>query len=224
MTTNPNSIPFLEGDAYLVVSRKDFPSFSVFWNKYYASLFENRIYGPRGSRPHCDEDGETPPQSITIREAKISSEYAMAVLKDLYPYATDPILKFFYAYQILELLIGLKFKNTSEEIRAKLNIAAPVSIGTMKDIVNEFQEAAKELPRIRELLTPACGETDLLLDSFFEAIDEKLPGKTFGDKVYKARNVLFHEYSKAHLHTGKITPLSDGLMRHLAKRLVSHHA
>lgn len=219
MTTNPNSIPFLEGDAYLIISKKDLVEDSQFWEKYSASLFDNRVYAYRGSRAYCSVTDEPPPESISIREASVVSDYAAMITRDLYPYAPEPILKFFYAYQIIEILIGVNFKDRSEEIRQKLNQAAPVSITTMKDIVKEFQDSYKELPRIKALLTPTCGETILALDSFFSAIGENNPGETFGEKVYKARNVLFHDFSKAHNRTEQITPLSDGLMRHLVSKV-----
>jgi len=214
----PGEIPFLEGDAYLVL-----------WNdvigkenhsRFHPSLFLNGIYSHRGSRDYCRID-IIPPETITVRDPIIDSQYASSVFFNLYPYASFALLRFFYAYQIIEMLIGLDFKVRSEAIRAKLNSAAPVNITTLRDIVDDFKKSYQELPRIREILSPPCGSTESALDRLLDDMADDRSGKSFAEKIYRVRNILFHEHLRAHDFDESVMSVGDNLIAYLARSKLS---
>ncbi|GEM_PF-3756373 len=210
----PGDIPFLEGDAYLVLWKEVIGTLD--YSRFHPSLFLNGIYSYRGTRDFCRLDA-VPPESITLRDPTVTSEYANSVFFNLYPYASFALLRFFYAYQIIEMLIGLDFKVRSETIRARLNQAAPVSITTLRDIVDDFKKSYQDLPRIKEILSPPCGSTELALDRLLDDMADDRNEKSFAQKMYRVRNILFHEHLRAHEFDESVMSVGDNLITYLAK-------
>lgn len=210
----PGDIPFLEGDAYLVLWRDVIGSDDH--SRFQPSLFLNGIYSHRGNRNYCGMD-IIPGETITLKDPPIHSQYANSVFFNLYPYASFAPLKFFYAYQIIEMLIGIDFKVRSEAIRERLNAAAPVSITALRDIVDDFKKSYQELPRIREILSPACGITESSLNRLLDDMEEDRKEKTFPEKIYRVRNILFHEHLRAHDFDEGVMSVGDSLITYLAK-------
>ncbi|WP_145481292.1 hypothetical protein [Stenotrophomonas rhizophila] len=211
---SPGEIPFLEGDAYLVLWKKIIGLGDC--SRFHPSLFLNGIYSYRGSRDYCGIDN-VPPEIITLRDPAIDSQYANSVFFNLYPYASFALLRFFYAYQIIEMLIGLDFKVRSEAIRTKLNLAAPVSITTLRDIVDDFKKSYQDLPRIKEILAPPCGSTELALDRLLDEMADDRSDKSFAQKIYRVRNILFHEHLRAHDFDESVMSVGDNLIAYLAR-------
>lgn len=210
----PGEIPFFEGDAYLVLWRDVIGKED--YSRFHPSLFLNGIYSHRGSRDYCRID-IFPPEIITIKDPFVDSQYANSVFFKLYPYSSFALLRFFYAYQIIEMLIGIDFKVRSEAIRTKLNLAAPVNITTLRDIVDDFKKSYQDLPRIKEILSPPCGSTEAAIDRLLDDMADDRSDKSFAQKIYRVRNILFHEHLRAHDFDESVMSVGDNLITYLAR-------
>ncbi len=207
-------LPLIEGDAYLVLWKHVIGPTDI--ERFYPSLFVNGVFSLRGQRDYSALD-LSPGESISISQGKFHDAYASAVFWNLYPYAPYAPLRFFYAYQLIEILIGRDFSTRSEAIREKLNSIAPVSVTVLRELVEEFRDSYKEQPRIRQVLSPTCGSTESAVDRLLTALEEPMEGNSFPDKVYRVRNVLFHEHLRAHNFEQEVMEVSDNLTAYLAR-------
>lgn len=209
------TIPFVEGDAYLVLQMPT--GFSGNYSRLLPSLFHNGVYSFRGNREFC-KLSQNPSGVIKLAEAGFDSDYAWKIIWELFPYADEPVLKFFYVYQLIEMLIGADFSSRAATIKDKLNALAPLTITMLRDIVSDFQGSYKELPRLKNVLQPTCGATEQQIEAFLDQVGEDRNGKVFAEKIYKTRNILFHEFSRAHGADNLIGSLSSSLMNYIVEK------
>ena len=117
-----------------------------------------------------------------------------------YVYEKKAVFKFFYLYQIIELLIEIVYKNEQNILVAKL-IEAKEDLAKTKDIIGDIQEYMSEKKRITLLINTYSNVTkndslnDLrsLCNSFLVKISRK-EGCGFDEYLYPIRNFIFHQY------------------------------
>ena len=115
-------------------------------------------------------------------------------------YEKKAVFKFFYLYQIIELLIEIIYKN-EQEIFVERLIGAKEDLSKTKEIIGEIQEYISERKRIKLLINnySSVNKNDSLNDlksvcnNFLVKIGRK-EGACFDDYLYPIRNFIFHQY------------------------------
>lgn len=125
------------------------------------------------------------------------------LLKVLLPYADTSLLRFFYLYQIVELMMGTLLELSFTEFKQRLSIAQPVSSG-IREVIEDLQEQLNEKKRMSKLferhLTPSIDLNGLRgsCNEFLSSLGSTstTPGHQRGvaEFLYPVRNVLFHNF------------------------------
>ncbi|CAI8904775.1 putative DUF4145 domain-containing protein [Pseudomonas sp. IT-P12] len=156
--------------------------------------------------------------NIKPKISTIWPDYVRTIICELSPFAKDPFLRFFYLYQIVEVFMAADFSEKLKLVKDKLNADNEVSITKLKDYMDEFKSIVKEKTRINKVLNPACETTSLSLDALLTAVAEDLEGMSFGDKVYKIRNIIFHDYTRMLQFGNLVSELEENLMGYMLER------
>jgi len=120
------------------------------------------------------------------------------LMSSLYAYEEKPIFRFFYLYQIFELLIDGIYKNEQEVLIQEL-IDSKGDSGRTKDALDKMQQFMSEKKRLGLLINEYTGVqseltnlksicNDLLMDLGRDKSDN------FESYFYKIRNFIFHQY------------------------------
>ena len=188
-----------------------------FYQKYFVSLANSGIYKtnefnkPIASSRTLDSYNT----EISISTNKDWPAYISLIITQLSPYATDPFLRFFYLYQVIETLMAENYVERQDEIRNRFNKNPKPSITVLKDFLDEFKSIVNEAPRINSVLNPGCVDTNQSADDILGKLGIDHSELTFGAKIYKIRNTIFHEY-KTILHMShEITILEDRLLSYI---------
>lgn len=215
---------FHEGIFYLVVwLTKLETSADSFFDGYFVSLARSGIVSfIPGSRPLRTERTLTSyTQPIALSKNPDWPEYVRTIVSLLEPHATDPFLRFFYLYQIIETLMGVKFKSGLGPLFLEFKQRSELSVTQLRDYIEKFQKVYREKPRINEALQPTCSNSQALAETLLEALGEETEDVPFGELIYKVRNIIFHDYSRVHAYSSMVADLEEALASYLFERHLS---
>lgn len=142
-------------------------------------------------------------------------DYIRTIVSELSPFASDPFLRFFYVYQVIETLMSINFKNQLAKVRETFDQELDLSITQLKEYVDKFQKIYKERTRINNALQPISAKCVQSAEAVLDALGEKDPDLTFADMVYKVRNIVFHDYQRVHPHASLVADLEEDLMTYI---------
>jgi len=103
-------------------------------------------------------------------------------------------------------------------IRKKFECQQEISITQLKDFLISFQELVKEEPRIKNALQPLCPESNLVSEKILATLGEDYKKLDFGQRIYKIRNIIFHDYQRIHHLNDDIAELEDSLSSYLLNK------
>ena len=128
-------------------------------------------------------------------------EFIIELMVNLMPFADNYLLRFFYLYQVVELLIGILLDKSYEEYKKELSAMAG-GASQIRELLDGLQEQLSEKRRISRLfsdcLKPSIDLAELrrLCNSFLgplgyitKAAEEE---RGVADFLYPVRNTLFH--------------------------------
>lgn len=220
-TTSPL---FHEGIFYLVAWLKSLgASAESFFDRYFVSLARSGIVSfVPGSRPlRTERTLDSYAQPISLSKNPDWPEYVRTIVSLLEPHATDPFLRFFYLYQIVETLMGAKYKSGLGPLFLEFKERPDLSVTQLRDYIEKFQKIYKEKPRINAALQPTCPNSQGLAEALLEALGEETEDVPFGELIYKVRNIIFHDYSRVHAYSSMVSDLEDALASYLFERHLS---
>lgn len=161
------------------------------------------IFSPKNNRINIRSSCNKYPSHISI------------ILAELIPFTENPFLRFFYLYQIVEYLMSEVYDTKVQELRTQLGAAIPPSLGDMKDWLNAFSSATNEDARIKDVISTNCPELAEMIERLLDSIGVDHTRMLFPQKIYKLRNILFHEYSRVHNKEADLKEISDRFYKYL---------
>ena len=212
---------FYEDFFYLVVwLRKLEVTATNFHGEYFVSLARNGISPSSGDRRPLLSQRTLPSYGRVIQISKNTEwpSYVRTIISELEPYAADPFLRFFYLYQIIETLMSENFKSELTQIRASFEAQTEISITQLREYVEKFQRIYKEKARINNALQPMCPRSQASAQALLDALGEDHGDDTFGEMIYKVRNIVFHDYQRVHPHAALVAELEEDLLSYILEK------
>lgn len=178
---------------------------------YLPCLFKFGYYLQGSSRNPRDVAKNEQPESYAQLDGRLRIEpisgclrgipFVRSVLAELLPYERNPILAFYYQYQIVELLLERVMHVGQQEFVNEVT-AKPLIPTEIKESIERFLDKASEKKRLRLLfgshLTRPIDEGRLrdVCNRFLRAHDPApaafLDKVNFSEYLYPVRNMLFH--------------------------------
>lgn len=220
-TTNSSTDLFSPGYFYAVIWIKKLGMTKEdFYENYFVSLAKSGIYQTNEFKKSIQSTRTLSSYNTTlaIQPNKNWPDYISIITTQLSPYATDPYLRFFYLYQIIETLMAENYAANQALIRARFDLIPTPSITELKDFLAEFGAIVKEAPRINSALDPGCVDSIQSADAVLDRLGLNYTDWTFGAKIYKIRNTIFHDYKKIFHIPTEISKLEDYLMSFLLSK------
>ena len=167
-----------------------------------------------------------------ISEAFIKATFVSHAMQKTLPYENNPLLVFFYQYQLIELLIGQILDASFQEFKEQLATDASIA-SSIRDTVKTLNENLNEKVRIKRLfnrhigVNPEISALRLKCNEFLNAngvvLKKELAAQSFADYLYETRNVLFHNLRNVAPESLQIVSQINGLFRPvLCDMLVSY--
>lgn len=156
--------------------------------------------------------------SINLTKNTAWPDYVSMIITKLSPFASDPYLKFFYLYQVIETLMAHEYANKQTAIRVRFDANPHPSISDLKDFLNDFKAIVNETPRINSALDPGDPGCTQSAEKILTSLGIDFTRLSFGEKVYKIRNTIFHDYKKIHHIPNLIAEFEDNLMNYLLEK------
>lgn len=143
---------------------------------------------PKGSKLYIEE----------VAEDLDNHSFISELLNSSFPYESNPIFKFFYLYQIFELLIDTIYQNEQEHLVTEL-IASKGDTGKTKDALDNVQQFLSEKKRLKLLIseyTNSEGKLSNLRGLCNSLLNDcgRSNSEGFDGYFYKVRNFIFHQY------------------------------
>lgn len=223
-TATSNFGVFEEGVFYAVIWLKKLGvSAKDFAKKYFVSLAKSGVFiSVRSDQPiPSSRTQESYEREIRLVRNSDWPDYIRVIVTELSPYAADPFLRFFYMYQVVETLMAVNYKGKLEEIKARFVGQADISITQLKDYMKEFQGITKEDARIKMAMYPPCPDSELFLNALLAKLNESHSDMEFGERVYKIRNIMFHDYQRILSFGADISAIEDCLMNYILDKKLS---
>lgn len=112
--------------------------------------------------------------------------------------AKSELLRFFYLYQLIEMMIEHVFSHEQGSVVQEI-IENRSDSSRVKDAIQKMHEIVGEKKRISLLMTKYCrpGELARLREAclrFLSAVDRRREDSSFEGFLYPVRNVLFHQF------------------------------
>lgn len=118
--------------------------------------------------------------------------------------------------------MGLEFDSKVSDVRARFGAILNPSMVELREILEKFQDATREKTRINAALVPPCPTTALSAEALLTALNALDPDTSFAERIYRVRNILFHDYKQLHERGEQIASLCQNLFAYLvAKRLLA---
>jgi hypothetical protein len=150
-----------------------------------------------------------PDQELILQEYSdkiINIEYIRKIFNEILPYTNEPLLEFFYQYQLIELFIDQIFSDTKQVAITKLS-EADLTASEVRDRLYDLQKILGEKERIKKLIENFTNfhevdEKDDLrqyCNDFLrknQLINSDSSLDNFEGYLYKLRNSLFHNHFK----------------------------
>lgn len=124
--------------------------------------------------------------------------FVESVFADLLAFERNPLLRFFYLYQVVELLLEEVFRCEQSLLVDRLLDTSGDALKT-KEILETVSDISREKERLKLLTTkylkraPSCERLKHACDSFLAACGKETPEHPMYS-FYKVRNILFHQY------------------------------
>ena len=97
----------------------------------------------------------------------------------------------------------------------------PSAYTRTREILEKFQDATREKTRINAALVPECPTTAISAENLLTALNALDPDTSFAERIYRVRNILFHDYKQLHERGEQIASLCRDLFAYLvSKRLL----
>lgn len=225
--TAPNSASikdniFFDDIAYLILWKSKFKidTLNELEEKYFLSFLNNALFlnGKKVTAKYSllklDESLDLTKKVITISEHKMLPKHIRIITTELIPFTENVFLKFFYIYQLIEYLMGVDFNAKYSTIKKDLDAETNVSVTNLKDYLNKFNSIVKELPKIKSVFQKNCTDTDRIASHILSGVTSET-FESLGEKIYKIRNVIFHDYKSLHDKETEVNELCYFLMQYL---------
>lgn len=188
-----------------------------FFKKYFVSLASAGLFpSPNAIPSNKSEKTQIKYESpISLTPNQEWPEYIQSISTELAPYASDPFLRFFYTYQVIEALMSKDYSSKFNEIKSRFTSHQDTSITHLKDFIDEFQNITKEKPRIRSALQPACSQTNMLCEQLLGSLGEDYSRLDFAERIYRIRNIIFHDFQRVKSMGALVSDLEDKLSSYL---------
>jgi hypothetical protein len=170
----------------------------------YGYFLQEPTLDPSKIAPEARDQFEEPSNRISIEiMASEMREVAFIthLLQALLPYANTPLLRFFYLYQIVELMMGTLLEKSFTEFKTRL-AATPAAASGIREVIEELQDQLSEKKRISKLfgqyMKPAIDLSDLrsscndFLKSLGNTFSTPEDQRGVNEFLYPVRNALFH--------------------------------
>lgn len=110
----------------------------------------------------------------------------------------NPVLQFFYLYQVIELLMEKIFSIEQDSIISKINQARG-EVSKVKEAMDDLSECISEKKRINSIVEKYCRPSPSLSELIRSCRDLNLAlgvkeGDTLAKSLYPLRNLVFHNY------------------------------
>ncbi len=190
-------------------------------------------FSPAGEseRPNVKHIGITPSaHSLNLRRVSSKVEgrpFLDNMFSNIIPFEDNPLLLFFYQYQIIELFLEQVFQE-EHAVLIRLLIDAGTDTVKAKDVLSKINALAPEKKRIELLfgdyVEQGIDRTRLFIscNSFLREVGQEECGNMH-HALYRVRNILFHQYRN--IPAESLQALADICVEfsHLLVQLVSRY-
>lgn len=217
----PASSVFHDDVFYLVVWLKKLGvSADGFLDDYFVSLARHGVFrSVNGKRPlQASRALGSYDQVLHLSQNAKWPSYVRTIISELEPFAEDPFLRFFYLYQVIETLMSENYKSELAAIRVAFDAQSDISITQLREYVEKFQRIYKEKSRINSALQPICSQSRMAAEAILSALGEDFADDTFGEVIYKVRNIVFHDYQRVHPHADLVADLEENLLNYILEK------
>lgn len=211
---------FRQGAYYLITWNKYFTSPSSICRDFALSLCNHGlVFSTSDEHPqHLYVDYEGDGTTLRIKPTAALPSYVITILGSLVPYCANPFLRFFYLYQVIEHMMGVEFDSKVADVRTRLAATANPSMVDLREILEKFQDATREKTRINAALVPECPATAISAEKLLAAVNALDPDTSFAERIYRVRNILFHDYKQLHEKGEQIASLCGDLFAYLVSK------
>lgn len=211
---------FRQGAYYLVTWNKYFTSPATLSKDFALALCNHGlVFSTADEHPsqlYSDYEGNG--ATLRLKSTSTLPSYVVTILASLVPYCTNPFLRFFYLYQVIEYMMGIEFDVKVSDVRSRFVANANPSIVELREILEKFQDATREKTRINAALIPPCPITAISAETLLTALNALEPDTSFAERIYRVRNILFHDYEQLHERGEQIASLCRDLFAYLVGR------
>lgn len=203
----------------------------ITWNKYFTSpsticrdfalslCNHGLVFSTSDEHPqHLYVDYEGDGTTLRLKPTATLPSYVVTILGSLVPYCTNPFLRFFYLYQVIEYMMGVEFDTKVADVRIRFAATANPSMVELREILEKFHDATREKTRINAALVPACPTTAISAENLLTALNALDPDTSFAERIYRVRNILFHDYKQLHERGEQIASLCRDLFAYLVSK------
>ncbi|MGV3683014.1 MAG: hypothetical protein ACO1PM_25330 [Acidovorax sp.] len=211
---------FRQNACYLITWNKYFNSPSSIYKDFAISLCHHGlVFSISDGHPkHLYVDYEGDGTTMRIKSTAALPSYVTTILGSLIPYCDNPFLRFFYLYQVIEHMMGMEFESKVADVRNRLAAIANPSMVELREILEKFQDATREKTRINAALVPQCPATAVSVEKLLAAVNALDPDTSFAERIYRVRNILFHDYKQLHEKGEQISLLCGDLFAYLVSK------
>lgn len=157
-----------------------------------------------------------------ISESFTQAAFVTHAMRKTLPYESNPLLIFFYQYQLIELLIGQILDTSFQEFKEQLAADAAIA-SSIRDTVKTLNENMNEKVRLKRLFNrhigtnPELSALRLKCNEFLNAngvtLKKEIAVQSFADYLYETRNVLFHNLRNVAPESLELVGEINGLLR-----------
>jgi hypothetical protein len=224
---------FSECAAVLVVSMDTLEAGAEFdITDWIPSLYECGYVLLRRQDPDGLFVGERRPGQVRLNLRPVSKElgthsFIESVFCDLLAFERNPLLIFFYLYQVVELLLEDVFRTEQEALVNELISVRQDSVKTKK-VLQKAGSIASEKHRLHLLVNqylkqvPDSAGLRAACNGFLEGTGQEACGEVC-EALYTVRNILFHQYRDVRDHdplTAVINEMAPFLIRALSEFVI----
>lgn len=211
---------FRQSAYYFITWNEHFTSPSTICRDFTLSLCNNGlVFSTSNEYPqHLYVEYEGGGSTLRLKPTVTLPSYVVTILGSLVPYCTNPFLRFFYLYQVIEHMMGVEFDSKVTDVRNRLAATANPSMVELREILEKFQDATREKTRIKAVLVPPCTTTGISVETLLTALNALEPETSFAERIYRVRNILFHDYKQLHERGEQIASLCQNLFAYLVSK------
>lgn len=154
-------------------------------------------------------------QVYEISDDILEYQHIVRLLSELFPYEKSPVFKFFYIYQVFELLLEEVDCIEYEKFATSL-YASRTDLANCRELVQDFSRNRSEKNRLQSFnsryLKPSVGTSGLEMSC--NALLSRLGVEESSslDSFYRVRNFLFHGFRKFPHHSPDMNSLLDSIV------------